>query len=348
MLSISSKNLKMTNVTDILIVGPSWVGDMVMAQVLFKHLKKKYPNAALDVLAPEWSLKVVAYMPEVRNAILLPCAHKKLGLLKRYRLAKTLKNKYAQAIVLPNSFKSALIPFWAGIPKRTGWRGELRYGLLNDVRTLNKAVLPLMMQRYLALGLDKGETLPVKPAYPEFNVSLDDVASALSRFELKKQDSDRILAMCPGAVYGPAKRWPAHYCAELIQRKQKEGWQVWLFGSDQDRDVLRDIDSDIMRHCVDLMGTTLEDTIHLMSCVTVVVSNDSGLMHIASALNKPTIVLYGSTTPHFTPPLNNSAKTLWLGLECSPCFQRMCPLKHFECMMGLTPDRVNKELEALV
>lgn len=326
--------------TNILIVGPAWVGDMVMAQCLFKLIKRRNPQAIIDVLAPAWSLPLLNRMPEVANAIVMPLGHGKLALCERYRIGKSLRGKnYQQAIVLPNSFKSALIPWWAKIPVRTGWRGEMRYGVLNDVRVLDKKRYPLMIEQFMALGLLRDETLPADYPVPELQISTVSRDAAIAKYQLT---TDRpILALCPGAEFGPAKRWPETHYAAIANEKLQAGWQVWLFGSPKDQVVAEQIMQLTQQRCMDLTGKTkLEEAIDLLSFANAVVSNDSGLMHIAAALQKPLIAVYGPTTPAFTPPLNQQAKVLMLALDCQPCFQRACPLQHHHCMLELQPQQV--------
>jgi heptosyltransferase II len=332
----------------ILVVGPAWVGDMVMAQCLFKVLKQNDPSIVIDVLAPAWSLPLLARMPEVHASIVMPIGHGQFELGKRYAMGKQLRrNRYQQAILLPNSFKSALIPWFAKIPQRTGWRGEMRYVVLNDIRYLDKARYPLMIERFMALGLQPGETLPKEYPIPELQISASSQAIALANHQLAVAEKS-ILALCPGAEFGPAKRWPEEYYAEVANAKLNEGWQVWIFGSPKDHDVAEKIMALTGRRCVNLCGKTkLEEAVDLLSLATTVVSNDSGLMHIAAALKKPLVAIYGPTTASFTPPLHDQAKKLTLKLDCQPCFQRTCPLKHHRCMLELKPSMVLNACEQL-
>ncbi|HLD65258.1 MAG TPA: lipopolysaccharide heptosyltransferase II, partial [Pseudomonas sp.] len=224
---------------NILIVGPSWVGDMVMAQTLFQCLKQRHPDCSIDVLAPEWSRPILERMPEVRAALSFPLGHGVLDIAGRRTIGKALAGRYDQAILLPNSLKSALVPFFAGIPKRTGWRGELRFGLLNDLRALDKDRYPLMIERFMALAFEPGVELP-RP-YPRPNLRIDPAsrAAALARFGLSL---DRpVLALCPGAEFGEAKRWPSEHYAQVAEAKIRAGWQVWLFGSKNDHGVGEEI-----------------------------------------------------------------------------------------------------------
>lgn len=338
-----------SKLTKILIVGPAWVGDMVMAQSLFKVIKALNPNSSIDVVAPEWSRPLLERMPEVQNAIELKVGHGVLNLKLRYQLAQQLKSKgYDQAIVLPNSWKSALIPWWAKIPKRTGFRGELRWGLLNDLRILDKTSLPRMVERFTSLAFAKNHTapLPETTPIPKLETEIHSVEKALRKFSLSQ--AAPILALCPGAEFGASKRWPEDHFAKVAAQKLQEGWSVWLFGSKKDKVVSQQIQTFTQNRCVDLTGeTSLGEAIDLLSLAQAVISNDSGLMHIAAALNRPLVAVYGSTDPGFTPPLNANAKIARLGLKCSPCFKRECPLQHHDCMLNLSPALVLNTLKDL-
>jgi heptosyltransferase-2 len=334
----------------ILIVGPSWVGDMVMAQTLFQCLKQRHPQCEIDVLAPEWSRPILERMPEVRAALSFPLGHGALELATRRKIGKSLAGQYDQAILLPNSLKSALVPYFAGIPKRTGWRGEFRYVLLNDVRTLDKQRYPLMIERFMALAYEDGAELP-RP-YPKPSLQIDPVTrdAALVKFGL---ELDRpVLALCPGAEFGESKRWPAEHYAKVAETKIREGWQVWLFGSKNDHPVgelIRDrLIPGLREESVNLCGgTSLAEAIDLLSCADSVVSNDSGLMHVAAALNRPLVAVYGSTSPGFTPPLADHVEIVQLGIECSPCFDRTCRFGHYNCLRLLEPAPVVEALARL-
>ncbi len=325
---------------NILIIGPSWVGDMVMAQTLFQCLKRRHPDCAIDVLAPDWSRPILERMPEVRQALSFPLGHGVLELATRRRIGKSLAGRYDQAILLPNSMKSALVPFFAGIPLRTGWKGEMRYGLLNDVRKLDKDRYPLMIERFIALAYPAGAELP--QPYPRPSLRIDPATrdAALAHFGL---GLDRpVLALCPGAEFGEAKRWPSEHYAKVAETKIREGWQVWLFGSKKDHPVGEDIRSRLIpglrEEAVNLSGeTSLAQAIDLLSCAASVVSNDSGLMHVAAALNRPLVAVYGSTSPQFTPPLAEQVEIIRLGIECSPCFERTCRFGHYNCLVQLEP-----------
>jgi heptosyltransferase-2 len=323
----------------ILVMGPAWVGDMVMAQSLLKTLKQYRPEASIDVAAPAWSEALLQRMPEVNRAIPLPLKHGQLALGSRYRLAKSLQfHGYQQAILLPNSFKSALLPFWAKIPRRTGFLGECRWGLVNDLRVLDKTRLTMMVQRFVALGLEHDAVLPAPVMSPALCVQPDQVAMALRRHGLERPRKP-LLGLCPGAEYGPAKCWPAEYFLQIAKTLNKTGWTVWIFGSHKDTSMGHWIAS--QSDSVDLTGkTSLAEAVDLLSLTDGVVSNDSGLMHMAAALNRNLVAIYGSSDPGFTPPLSSKATILSLQLPCSPCFQRHCPLTHLKCLRDLLPERV--------
>ncbi|WP_425055781.1 lipopolysaccharide heptosyltransferase II [Pseudomonas abyssi] len=337
---------------NILIIGPSWVGDMVMAQTLFICLKQRHgADCMIDVLAPDWSRPILERMPEVRQALSFPLGHGALELRTRRNIGQSLRGQYDQAILLPNSLKSALVPFFADIPLRTGWRGEMRYGLLNDVRKLDKDAYPLMIERFMALAYEPNTELP-KP-YPRPALQIDPASreQALQHFGLER---DRpVLALCPGAEFGEAKRWPSEHYAAVADAHIRQGWQVWLFGSKKDHAVAEQIRGRLIpglrEEATNLCGdTSLAQAIDLLSCADAVVSNDSGLMHVASALNRPLVAVYGSTSPGFTPPLADRVETLQLGLDCSPCFDRTCRFGHYNCLRDLMPAQVNAALERLV
>jgi len=328
---------------NILVVGPAWVGDMVMAQSLFMCLKKQYPDCRISVLAPNWTRPLLARMPEVEKGISLAMGHGELQLVKRRALGRSLRGEqFTMAIVLPNSFKSALIPLYAGIPKRIAWKGEWRNLLLSDCRRLDKNAFPLMVQRFAALAYPGSKEPPDQIPEPRLQSDLKSVAQALATFNLGVED--RILAICPGAEFGMAKQWPADHFTTTCKTKIDEGWQVWIFGSEKDAEVADEILQMLAekqrQKCVSLAGkTSLAQAIDLLSVAEAVVSNDSGLMHIAAALDKPVVALYGSTSPDFTPPLSSKSKLLFTDIDCRPCFQRECPLEHKKCLTELEPSR---------
>jgi heptosyltransferase-2 len=318
---------------------------MVMAQSLFKALCVADTQAKISVLAPAATFPLVERMPEVEEGILSPIAHGKLNLSAHFKLGKSLRGKFDQAIVLPGSIKSALIPFFAKVPVRTAWKGEMRYGLINDMRNLDEQALPLMVDQYLALSVKKGQqaSAHLKPSLDVDNVNIQTLSE---QFNLDK--AHPVIAFCPGAEYGPAKQWPAEKFAELANKKIAEGWQVWLFGGPKDLEIAKNIEQriDDKMFCKNLVGKTkLLDAIDLLSEADAVVSNDSGLMHVSAALDRKLVVIYGSSSPNFTPPLSDKAKTISLNLDCSPCFERECPLGHLDCLKKLSSSAVEDTLD---
>lgn len=330
----------------ILVIAPSWVGDTMLMQPMLMRLKQRHPDAQIDVLAPPWTAALLRQMPEVHEVIINPFPHGALKLSARYRLGKELRiGRYDQAIVLPNSFKSALVPFFAGIPLRTGFVGEMRYGLLNDARKLDEQELPLMVERFAQLAEAPGDAIQRPVPQPRLQVSDERRRQVLGKLGLSV--SGPIAVFCPGAEYGPAKRWPAPYFAELAQCLCKQGYAVWLVGSSKDKEIGEEIVASSNDVCRNLCGSTdLAEAIALLSCADLVVSNDSGLMHLAAALDRPMLALYGSSSPQFTPPLSQQARVVKVDIQCNPCFKRECPLGHFECMMRLTPQQVIQYIPA--
>lgn len=330
----------------ILILGPAWVGDMVLAQSLFKTLKTNDPDCIIDVAAPAWTLPLLERMPEVSNKIALPFKHGEFAFSERINFGKSLKKQgYTQAIVLTNSFKSALLPWAAGIKQRTGYLGEMRYGLINDVRPLDKSRLKKTVERFVNLGLAKNENSQPEIPNPVLISNKADALAALKRIAVTEPHV-KVLGLCPGAEFGEAKRWPAEYYAEVANIALGKGWQVWLFGSEKDIPVTTTINQLTQNRCLDLGGKTrLGEAIDLMSLCDTVISNDSGLMHVAAALDKKLIAIYGSSDPHHTPPMHPDAVIEYLGLNCSPCFKRECPLGHLNCLKQITPDTIKKHLD---
>lgn len=334
------------------VVGPSWVGDMVMAQSLFKLLAQREPGVVIDVLAPAWAEPVIQRMPEVRRSLPMPIGHGSLQLRQRRQLGASLRPEcYDRALVLPNSLKSALIPWFADIPLRTGWRGEMRYGLLNDLRPLDKARYPLMVERFAALAFDPGAELPAPLPAPSLRVDAANQRRQVSRLGLALETP--ILGLCPGAEFGPSKRWPAAHYATLALEYLAQGWQVLLLGSANDSQaaeaILNAIPAGLRANCRDGTGnTSLVDAIDLLALCRAVVSNDSGLMHVAGALDTALVAIYGSSSPSFTPPLGNRVATAFIDLDCRPCFQRECPLGHLNCLVQLGPERVGGALRELL
>lgn len=321
----------------ILVVGPSWIGDMVMAQSLFITLKNKYPDCVIDVVAPEWSIPLIERMPEINKAISLPVKHKQLALTKRFKIGRSLRaENYQTAIIIPRSYKSALVPFFAKIPERIGFRGEMRYGILNDIHSLDKTILKQTVQRYVSLGFDRDLLQPPEILFPRLLIRNKNRDELLSKYKLSVDKA--IIGLMPGAEYGSAKKWP--YFNKLARALVDNGYQVWVFGSAKDYSYGNEIGQQD-RNIFNLCGKTeLVDVVDLISLCKKVVCNDSGLMHVAAAVNIPLVAIYGSSTPDYTPPLSTKAKIHYLGLDCSPCFKRECPLGHTDCLNNIKYDVV--------
>ena len=326
-----------------LVVAPSWIGDAVLSHPLLVRLKARDPGGAIDVLAPAWAGAVYGRMPEVRRTLAFPYGHGELELLGRRRFARALP-RYDRAVVLPNSLKSALVPWLAGIPVRTGWRGEMRFGLLNDLRAPDEAGLPLLVERFAALAQPAGEPLQRPVPAPRLTADAAKRDAALAKFGLDA--TAPVLALAPGAEYGPAKRWPARHFADVARAHAARGFRVWLFGSARDAAVTAEVAALAGVPVADLAGrTSLDEAIDLLSLAARVVTNDSGLMHVAAALDRPMAAVFGSSSPEYTPPLSAKARVISLRLDCSPCFERECPLGHTNCLEKLGPEQVLAALD---
>ena len=321
---------------NVLVVAPAWVGDMVMAQSLVAELKRRAPADAVDLLAPPFTASLGPRMPGVRNTIVIGAAHGRFDLIERARVGRTLRaESYGLAIVLPGSLKSAIAPFVARIPKRRGYVGEWRYGLLNEARRLDKKQLKRTVDRFVALAGAPSESLGTitVPA-----LSHDPAQAGTLAARLGLRTDRQVIALCPGAEYGPAKQWPAAHFAALAAHLARAGFAAWIFGSAKEMTIGDTIATLAAAHNrdarpVNLAGrTTLIEAIDLLSLAAGVVTNDSGLMHIAAALKRPLVALYGSSTPAMTPPLGEAVTIVERTLPCRPCFKRTCPLGHLDCL----------------
>jgi heptosyltransferase-2 len=310
----------------LLVVAPNWIGDALMCQPLLMRLREKLPQARIDVVAPAWVAPVFRRMPEVAGVIETRFAHGELRLRERWRLGRTLKALgYDQALVLPNAWKAALVPFFAGIAIRSGYRGESRYGLLNLVHRRQPGREPMALH-YARLSEKPGA--PIAQPLPEPRLVVDAQAALATRRRFGLEE--RYAVLCPGAEYGPAKRWP--YFAELAARLARP---VVVLGAAKERALCAAVGGR------NLAGeTTLDEALEVLAGAALVVSNDSGLMHLAAALGRPQVAIFGSSSPRHTPPLSARARVIWLGIECSPCYARECPLGHFRCMKELSVEQV--------
>lgn len=343
---------------NILVIGPSWVGDMMMSHSLYQQLKIQYPDCHIDVLAPNWCKPLLARMPQVRRALEMPLGHGAFGLRTRYQLGKSLRHQYDLAIVLPNSWKSALLPLFADIPQRRGWKGESRYFLLNDLRA-NKKEYPMMVQRYVALAFEKNavpkaEEIPVLPPY--LTVDAGGQARTLKKFEKQTAlfGERPIIGFCPGAEFGPAKRWPHYHYAALAIMLIEQGFAVEIFGSAKDEavgeEIRQSVPETLRDYCVNLAGqTNLNEAVDCIAHCRAVVSNDSGLMHIAAATGRPLVALYGPTSPQYTPPLSDKAVIVRL-IEGGLIKVRKGDKEggYHQSLIDITPQMVMEKLKTLL
>ncbi|CAN7492879.1 lipopolysaccharide heptosyltransferase II [Trinickia sp. LjRoot230] len=336
-----------------LVIAPNWIGDALMAQPLFALLRQLHPRIVLDAVAPPWVAPVLERMPDIRDVYPAELAHGKLNLLRRWQLAGDLRDVgYDAAYVLPNSLKSALIPWLAGIRLRIGYTGEHRYGLLN-VRHANppRDERGPMAAHYAALAYAPGANVPdlsERLPTPKLDADLNEAVRVSTRFNLDTRVP--LVAFCPGAEYGSAKRWPPEHFAALAQMigQSFPYTQIVALGSNKDAPIAEAIAerAPLVRN---LCGqTSLGEACALISRAGAVVSNDSGLMHVAAALKRPLVAVFGSSDPRHTPPLSDVAKVQWLHLECSPCFARECPLGHLRCLRELSAEQVFDDLRGML
>ncbi|QTN23197.1 lipopolysaccharide heptosyltransferase II [Rhizobacter sp. AJA081-3] len=327
-----------------LVIAPQWIGDAVMSAPLLASLAAR--GETLAVAALPWVAPVYRAMPQVREVIELPFAHGRLDWSERRRIAATLRGRFDIAYVLPNSIKAALIPWFAGIPQRVGYRGEGRWGLLNRQRP-NPGGRPPMVAFYRALA---GEPAAAE-ARPKLSFERAVLRAAANAAGV---EPGAYWAFAPGAEYGPAKCWPAaHYAALARSLHARDALPVLLLGSGKEAALCQQIADAAPGACRVLAGqTSLMDAMALIAGARGLVSNDSGLMHVAAAFGIPQVAVFGSTSPEHTPPLNPRAKVLWLkdelGLDCMPCFERTCRYGHTRCLTEVAPQRVEAALYSVL
>lgn len=347
----TSMNKAEFNDSRILVISPNWIGDAIMAQPLLQRLKSRAPERAIDVLAPSWVAPVWRAMREVDTVIEAPFKHGALQLGERWKFARMLRRRgYGEAYVLPNTLKFALIPWLAGIARRIGYKGEMRYGLLNVMHHDNAASPRPMREFYAALADAPAPNLPaaLSALEPEMFVADEQVAEVLTRLALPA--TGPLIVFAPGAEFGPAKRWPTAQFAALagMIRQAHPDATIVLLGSGKDRPVCEEI-ATAVPGVRNLAGeTALEQAIAIIAGATAMVTNDSGLMHVAAALRRPLVAVYGPTDPRHTPPHSVLAKVLWLHLDCAPCQQRECPLGHNNCMKNIAPEMVWTPLQHML
>jgi heptosyltransferase-2 len=330
----------------ILIVPYMWIGDFVRCHSVVKLLNARFPDRPVDMLATTLCAPIADYMPGLRRAVIADLPRSRLALPKQLALARRLKCEgYGTALVMPRTWKSTLAPFFAGIPERTGFVGEARFVLLNDLR-FGEKVLPRMVDRCAALALPSGTTAPQAWPLPELKVPRDEVDSWRNKRGLAR-DGRPVVTLAPGAV-GPSKRWPSASYAALARRLLANGFAVWVLGGPDEKPLAAEIVGDTAAR--DLTGHDLRDAIVALAAADTAVSNDSGLLHIAAALGTPSIGIFGPTSPWHWAPLNPLAATIetTTALDCRPCHKPVCHLVHHRCMRDIGPDIVLAATERAV
>ena len=324
----------------ILLVPYMWIGDFVRCHTVVRLLNRRFPGRPVDVLGTRMVSPLTDYMPGVRKAIVADLPRKRLALAEHRALARRLKAEgYGHALVMPRTWKSALAPFLAGIEQRTGFVGEVRFGLLNDLRWGERA-LPRMIDRCAALAMPNGESAPAELPHPQLEVPASEVAAWRQRNGIA-DDHRPAVALAPGAV-GPAKRWTTSGYAALAQRLTAEGVQVWILGGPDEKALAAEIAGPDQANARDLTGPDLRNAILALAAADVAVSNDSGLLHVAAAIGTPAIGIFGPTSPWHWAPLNPLAAVVEIETElsCRPCHKPTCRMGHHQCMRDIAADRV--------
>jgi heptosyltransferase-2 len=335
----------------ILVIAPNWIGDAVMSQPLLAAIKVSYPNAAIDVLATPWVAPVYRACSEITELIEADLRHGQLQWGMRRELAAQIKKRnYASCYVLPNSLKSALIPWLANIPVRIGYQGELRRFLLTETKANSPKTQRIPMVEHYANLCAPSRNSDAVIRIPKLTPAASALEAARTRLLVAGIQTDALVVLCPGAEYGPSKRWPAAHFAALAQSilAKKPTASVVLLGSSSDRVIGDVIFSGVASqdHMFNWCGaTSLDEAIAIISLCSKVVSNDSGLMHIAAALHVLQVAIFGSSDPNHTPPNSVKATIISLHLPCSPCHQRECPLGHLNCLNQISPERIFAALQ---
>ena len=324
----------------LLIIPQNWLGDIVMSQTLLKRVKSENPNTEIDILVNSTFKSLVERMPEINKAVILDCGHKELGLLKRLNLSRRIKGNYDQSIVLSRSIKSALIPFFAKIPIRTGELGESRYILINDLKKFTKEDRRKTAFRYVSMFSKKEEVLDEK-YYPSLQSDPENIKILSDKYKLNLDK--KIIIFAPGAAFGPSKMWPVEKFKELGEKLNKDFF-ILILGSNNEKNIGDKIVTN--KNMINLCGeTTITDAVDLMHISEFCVSNDSGLMHLASATNTKSISIYGATSPELTPPLTSNKEIHYRGISCSPCFEKKCKYGHYNCLVEIQADDVFKSFK---
>jgi heptosyltransferase II len=326
------------NTSPILIVPYMWIGDFVRCHTVIQLLRARFPDRPVDMLTTTLCAPLTDYMPGLRQAIVADLPRSTLALSQHKALADRLKKEsYGTALIMPRTWKSALAPFLARIPKRTGFVGEARFFLLNDLRPGEKK-LQRMVDRCAALALPRDAAPPAALPVPELKVPAAEIAAWRNRRGIA-DESRPVVALAPGAV-GPAKRWPSASYAALTRQLLAEGFAVWVLGGPDEKALATEIIGDTDAR--DLTGRDLRDAILALASASAAVSNDSGLLHVAAALGTPSIGIFGPTSPWHWAPLNPLAATMETKavLDCRPCHKPNCRLGHHRCMTEIGADEV--------
>jgi heptosyltransferase-2 len=317
-----------------------WIGDFVRCHSVVRLLQQRYPQRPVDVLTTKLCAPLLDYMPGVRKGVVWDLPRKSLALAEHRALAEVLRaESYGSALIMPRTWKSALAPYLAAIPERTGFAGEIRFGLLNDLRW-GERKLPRMIDRCGALALPREATLPAEWPVPQLEVPADEAAQWRERRGLAS-DGRPVVAFAPGAV-GASKRWPVAHYAELARSLTAAGVDVWVLGSPEESPLAAEIVRAAGPHARDLTSPDLRNAILALKLASAAVSNDSGLVHVAAAIGTPTVGIFGPTSPWHWAPLNPLAATIETLTEvpCRTCHKPVCRMVHHRCMLDIPPGQV--------
>ena len=324
-----------------LIIGPNWLGDIILSIPLLKSLRSKGHH--ITYMAPKSYQPIINKIKEIDLFIPTSFTSGKLEFRKRRVLGHSLRQTFDQSYILPNSWKSAHIAYAAKIPHRAGFLGEVRWGMLTHIH--RKPLDPLISTAQKFLSLSGASLTP--EYYPQLQINNEQQQKLINTYGLNPHK--KILALCPGAIFGPSKRWPLYHFISLTTFFPTHEWDIYLFGGPLEKNLADEFSSRCPREFYNFVGKlSLDEMTDLLSLASVSVTNDSGLLHVSAALNLKIVALYGSTHPKIAPPLCKHHRIHYLNLPCQPCKKRICPLSHLKCLHDVTAEEVYQSIEQLL
>ena len=346
-------NVQAESIKRVVVRGTNWVGDAVMTVPALRALRRVLPQAHITLVIRPGTKGIFSEADFVDDVLVYDRkgAWSVVGQVREWR-----RRQFDLAVLFQNAFEAALIPFLAGVPLRLGYATESRQALLThplalpDWRSSRHEVFYYL---YLVAALEQllsgASTISESDPDASLQISAERRAEAKNLLLAKGvRKGEPLVALCPGSINSRAKRWPAEAYATLADRLIDSRRQVLLIGSKDELDVTREVTSRMENQPIVLTGkTSLDQITAVLSLVDLVVTNDTGPAHIAAALGRPTLVIFGPTNPLTTRPFAPEAEVLRHPPECAPCMLRDCPIDH-RCMTAITVDEVFERSHALL